>query len=570
MIAGSWARPGAPARDRRRHRRGRQVLVALLAGVAAAVLTPAVGQGQEAGRTPQYQGSMGWVTVGDQQAYRLALRPELTAGPWAAALDLELLLDANGGVKATGWQFGTGAAAANSLLRKVYYVRYGKPDGPAFVRLGALDDVSLGYGLIVSGYRNTLEYPGVKKTGLQFALRRLGGSALAVEGLVGNVQDLEHGGGLMALRFSRPILGGVEVGLTGAVDLNQYAGLLDSDGDGYPDVNDAFPTRKDQSLDNDGDGVPDDRDSDDDNDGGIDIDPGSGLSTTAVDALLDLQQRYGADALPLDATVERVIPFNRDRVGHDRFGMVGLDASLPLLKQRAGLDLRLYGQMAVLLDDSDRMSAAEAAKQGVVPGNRRAHGWGAAAPGLALKAGPLRSQLELRHFGGDFRAAYFDNLYEVDRVRINEATGQAQSKDATLTRDQAVSGVFGQAGADLLGLVEATGSYQYLGGAERPEQQLTGSARLTERLASQVPHLTQARAYYQKANIGTRLDRDGTPGSHDGFFEPSEDTFYGYLVGCRMSGGVSLVWDHRYVYARGSDQRLERHRLMTIETVFDF
>jgi hypothetical protein len=570
MVTGKGTRPGVNTGDQRRHGGPGQCLVALLAALAAAVVTPAVSRSQDAGHEPQYQGSMGWVTVGSQQAYRLALRPELTAGPWAAALDLELLLDANGGVKATGWQFGTGAAAANSLLRKVYYVRYGKPDGPTFVKLGALDDVSLGYGLIVSGYRNTVEYPGVKKTGLQFALHRVGGSVVAIEGLVGNVQDLEHGGGLMALRVSRPVVGNLEVGVTGAVDLNQYAGLLDSDGDGYPDVNDAFPTQKDQSLDNDGDGVADDRDSDDDNDGGIDIDSGSGLSTAAVDALLDLQQRYGDDSLPLDATVERVIPFNRDQVRRDRFGMVGLDANLPLLKQRRGLDLRLYGQMAVLIDDGDGMSATEAARQGVVPGNRRAHGWGAAAPGLALTAGPVNGQLELRHFRGDFRAAYFDNLYEVDRVRINEATGQAQSKDATLTRDQAVSGVFGRAGADLLGLVEASGSYQYLAGAKRPEQQLTGSARLAERLAAQVPHLTQARAYYQKANIGTRLDRDGTPGSHDGFFEPSEDTFYGYLIGCRMSGGVSLVWDHRYVYARGSDQRLERHRLMTIETVFDF
>ncbi|MEI8259764.1 MAG: hypothetical protein WCJ30_29210, partial [Deltaproteobacteria bacterium] len=68
--------------------------------------------------------------VKDPGESRLALRPEVPLGKWGAALDLELLLDAQGGVSATGWQFGTGTAAANSLLRKIYYVRYGQPGEP--------------------------------------------------------------------------------------------------------------------------------------------------------------------------------------------------------------------------------------------------------------------------------------------------------------------------------------------------------------------------------------------------------------------------------------------------------
>jgi hypothetical protein len=37
-----------------------------------------------------------------------------------------------------------------------------------------------------------------------------------------------------------------------------------------------------------------------------------------------------------------------------------------------------------------------------------------------------------------------------------------------------------------------------------------------------------------------------------------------------MASGVSIVWDTRYVFARGADLHLERQKIMTIETVFTF
>ena len=56
----------------------------------------------------------------------------------------------------------------------------------------------------------------------------------------------------------------------------------------------------------------------------------------------------------------------------------------------------------------------------------------------------------------------------------------------------------------------------------------------------------------------------------DGFFASTEDTFYGYEVGLAMGNGVAILWDTRYLFARRADLRLERRKIMTIETVFSF
>ncbi|MEW6755666.1 MAG: hypothetical protein AB1505_32515 [Candidatus Latescibacterota bacterium] len=517
---------------------------------------------------PHLTGSLGSVTVGDEQFYRMSFRPEIPLGPWGVALDLELFLDQQGGISSRGWEFGTATETVSSLLRKIYYVRYGRPHEEIYAKVGALDNVTLGYGLILADYRNTLEYPGIKKTGLEFKLRNLGGSGIGVEGMVNNVQDFQQGGPVVGLRAFGQVLGPLELGISYVTDVDQYGGLLDSDDDGFPDAVDAFPDDEDRALDNDGDGQPDELDLDDDNNGAVDADAGSGLSAALQQRLRDLNTEFGP-AFPVDTQVQRRTPFNDERVDRDPFSMVGLDAAYPITRS-AQLTVSLYGQVALIADDDDDLDPQVAVSQGVQPGNRKAKGWGLAAPGVLVRTGPLTAQLEFRRFAEDFEARHFDNLYEVDRVRIDPATGLAQPKDARLGRSESVAGVYGHAATDLGQLVLASASYQYLTGADDPEQYLIASAALSEEVLGRVPRLTLARAYYQKENIGRGLNEEGEQGSSDGFFEPTEDMLYGYEIGLEMSGGVSLVWDTRYVFERGADRDLDRRQITSIQTVFVF
>jgi hypothetical protein len=514
---------------------------------------------------PQYSASMGSVTVQDQQLYRLSLRPEIPLGKLGIAFDIELFIGEDGDFDGRGWSFDTTAETFDTFLRKIYYVRYGQPGDPVFVRVGALDRVTLGYGLIMDRYRNTLQYPGVKNTGVRFQLEGLGGGAFGVEGVISNLQDLENGGALAGLRLYHQPMPKLQVGLTYVVDLDQYAGLLDRDGDGYPDDVDAFPKNPDLALDNDGDGVEDDLDADDDNDGVIDIDAGSGLASEVIDGLVALE----GSGFEVDRDVQRRVPFNKKRVGSDPFGILGLDAGYHLLEEEQ-LSLTIYGQMAVMIDDDDALDAAAADSQGVAPGNRKAEGFGIMAPGVWAKAGPFDARLEYRYFQDDIDAGYFDNLYDLDRARIDVATGRAQAKDATLGRGESLNGVYGRLVTDLFGLAQGAADYQHMVGADQPKRQVHAEAELSPRVLEMVPRLQRASAYYQKNNIGARLDADGTPGSEDGFFESTEDTFYGYEVGFEMSGGVGVVWDTRYLFVRAADGRIDRRKVMSIETVFRF
>ena len=515
---------------------------------------------------PSYIGSMGSVTVGQEQFYRMSFRPDVPIGKWGVALDLELFIEGNGNISTRGWEFGSGTETFDSLLRKIYYVRYGRSDDPVFFKVGALDRVTLGYGLIMADYRNTLQYPGVKKTGLQFRLEEIGGSSFGIEGILNNVQDFQEGGALLGARAFGQIGGKLELGLTYVTDLDQYSGLRDGDDDGVPDEVDAFPDNANRALDNDGDGVPDELDSDDDNDGVIDVDVLSGFNTEISSALFGLNADFG-DAFPVDQRVNRRKPFNKDQVGRDTFSILGLDLGYPLAQNKT-LALKLYGQLALLLDDEDALSDFDAQQQGVFPGNRKAEGFGIAAPGLWLDVGPLNGQIEFRHFRDDFDARYFDEIYELDRARLDLASGRARSKDAHLIRGADLNGVFGRLGAELGQYLDASASYQYLTGQDDPKQQLIGYAALSSKLLEQIPRFTRASAYYQKNNIGTSLNANGD--DKDGFLESTEDTFYGYEIGLEMAGGAAVLWDTRFVFERGADQRLVRRKIMTIETVFHF
>lgn len=520
---------------------------------------------QEQPTAPSYSGSMGSVTVGQEQFYRLSFRPDIPIGRLGIALDVELFVEADGGISARGWEFGSATETFDSFLRKIYYLRYGRPDDAIFFKIGALDQVTLGYGLIMADYRNTLQYPGIKKTGLQFRLENFGGTNFGVEGVVNNVQDFQEGGALLGIRaFARPG-GKLELGLTYATDLDQYSGLRDGDSDGVPDEVDAFPDNANRALDNDGDGVPDELDSDDDNDGIIDVDGQSGFNADIASVLVGLNADFGDDDFPVDRRVDRRKPFNKDQVGRDSFSILGFDAGYPLAEGEA-LTLKLYGQFALLLDDEDALSNFEAQQQGVEAGNRKAEGFGIAAPGLWLDTGPFNGQLEFRHFRDDFDARYFDELYELDRAHLDVASGRARSKDARLNRDDDLSGVFGRLGTTLGQYLHASASYQYLTGANDPKQQLIGYASLSKKMLEQIPRFTHARAYYQKNNIGTRLNENGI--GKDGFLESTEDTFYGFEIGLGMAGGTAVLWDTRYVFDRGADKRLIRRKIMSIETVF--
>lgn len=464
--------------------------------------------------------AVGTVTLEGKQWQRISFRPDIPVGPFGVALDVELFLDQKGNISKRGWDFSTGGATRETILRKIYYVRYGKPSEPIFMKVGALDDVTLGYGLIVDGYTNALEYPSVKRIGFQGDVRI---GRFGLQWVVNDLDDIFTGGPWFAARASAPILWKLRVGGTFAMDINQFAGLKDRDGDDVPDAIDPFP---------------------DDGTAWTNTDADSAYGDYIPDYRVVKGDTVWVDTLDIDGNnvydrgeyrnLRGPEPFKKSE-NRDGIAIVGLDFGYPILEGPVKLDL--YGQAAKFLMVE------------------RGGGWGFAAPGLRLVAGPLMARLEYRNFQGRFRPEYFDDMYELERARVDGDS--VVPKEARLDT-VSLKGVFGKAVLRVMDVASIRASYQYLTGRKK-DQRFYVDGEASEALLRQVPRLGELSAYYHKDHITKEA----------GFFDPTPNTIYGYRIGFKIGDGVQLVWHTHYEYT-GTPQNPKRHRYVTVETEVKF
>jgi hypothetical protein len=477
------------------------------------------------------QAGYGTVTIGDAQWQRFSFRPDIPIGKFGVGLDLELFLDNTGKISKEGWDFSNRNQSFDTILRKIYYVRYGKPQDTSYLRAGALEEVSLGYGLIMDNYCNTLNYPGDKKVGVVFGVENIGTFGLGIQGMMNSLGDLKNRGAVVGGRVSArpftlseiPILDRVTFGAAVVRDVNQFAGLKDSDNDGYPDFEDGFPDNRKLWLDTDHDGL-------------TDYTSASPSDTAFVDPDADgdnLTDYWWTDGTNkgFDRDIKRSVLIN---VKNNRNGVsiYGFDAGIPLLE--GPVDLNLYGQYAKI----------------------NSGGWGIALPGFQVTSGGFRGRIEYRHFSGRFRPNYFDNLYENERVNL--IGGQIVTKFMALP-DVTLNGVYGQAQYSLSNFARIRATYQNMSGEKR-FQDLTVKAEILENILSLIPKISIAEAYF----FNTYVDS-----SHK-ITDITANTLYGTRVGIGISPSISIVWNTRYTFTPKDPTGTTgfvRHRFVSIETV---
>jgi hypothetical protein len=137
------------------------------------------------------------------------------------------------------WSFGrdqTGlynqiADASRDVLLKIKYIEYGKQRDPFFVKVGNLDDITIGHGLIMRNFANDADFPAVRHIGLNFGLDGGGGG---FEAMVSDVAPDIVGGtitppDIMGARlYIRPIPGfRAALGVSAIVDLNPARDFFD-------------------------------------------------------------------------------------------------------------------------------------------------------------------------------------------------------------------------------------------------------------------------------------------------------------------------------------------------------
>ena len=471
---------------------------------------------------------VGSATIDGTIYNQVALRPELSFGKLGIGLDLVMYIDNQGNIREDEWD------EASDIIDKFLFIRWGQKSDPFWFKWGSLNNVTIGYGGLLAGYSNMMEFPSVRKVGINTGMSF---GSFGGELFLSNMKDFSRGGTLMGLRGTYKLSDAIPLtfGLNFIMDMNQFSGLKDVDEDTYPDIFDDFPTDKDYWNDTDGDGIADVNGGTKEPENGWDID-GDG------DNILD-----SADN---DLTLKPT-PFSLKDNKATAQGFA-FDLGYPILKGKS-LSLEAYMEYNKLIFPAVAGDAYYSRKA--------MGGTGITVPGIrASLFSFLNVSFEYRIKQGFFAPQFFDGSYDLSRVvaEFSDSTTIIRTKDQLILVDSSnTSGMYGSASANLFNLVSFNASYASMKG--EGDVELNSFNAMFDINAENIPKLSVAQAYYQRNNDKNPFD----------FGNPSMNTLFGYKVGYEVSKGVSLIWDFRQYY-RDTGSGLEPVKQTIIETAFNF
>lgn len=167
----------------------------------------------------------------------LKLAPELAIGKIGIGLDLTVNYRFTGG--ATGNEFevrpedwvpdpDAGRGFFALYLPKIQYVRYAQKGDPLYLKLGSIEDGTLGNGFIMAGYANTLYLPETRLFGMSFDIdgRLFGFPYVGIETFVSNLAAFDILGSRLYARplvdLEIPVVSNLQVGTTVVADRDPY------------------------------------------------------------------------------------------------------------------------------------------------------------------------------------------------------------------------------------------------------------------------------------------------------------------------------------------------------------
>ncbi len=181
----------------------------------------------------QYQGLMndqsyvgggaGVTWIDGNPFYTFRVFPEFALGKFGVGLDLKLEVSPEGNLRSENFN------TFSDYMSVIRYVRYGHKKDPLYVRVGALDNATLGHGSIMYLYNNSLSYDN-RKIGVQadvdfntFGLETVYSTfgEAGILGVRGFVRPLQY------THFGKiPVIGRIEFGASYVADFNKYADVV--------------------------------------------------------------------------------------------------------------------------------------------------------------------------------------------------------------------------------------------------------------------------------------------------------------------------------------------------------
>ncbi|MCK9482977.1 MAG: FecR family protein [Candidatus Marinimicrobia bacterium] len=465
---------------------------------------------------------LGSVTIDGKIYNQIALRPEFRLGKLGIRLDIAFYMDEDGNIRENEWD------EFSDYLDKIYYVRWGQQGDPFFAKAGALDDVSMGYGILLNGYSNTTEYPQVRKVGVHTGMQ---GDKMGWEAFMANVKEIT-GPGLMAGRFTyKPISSlPLVLGTTVVADVYPYKGLPDADEDDVADALDLYPDADDNKV--------------------LDT-----LKTNFSLTQRDFLRNSGFN-IPNETIVQNGITrlSDYDRLLH---GAISVDAGIPILNKKF-LSLLVYGQAATFIPVED---SALVFSNGTYTREAFTPGFGFAIPGVKIGLFKIANlTVEYRYAGKNFLFNYFDKAYDYERVQIRD--NEIYTKQQMALMQEQMQGVYGAFNVNVLNYIILGSYYQHMFAQTSETRSFMATASLPK---GKIPKLADAVAFYQRNNDENPFE----------FKKPSENTILGYKIGFELGGGAVIYYKFQRTYrdfdGNGTiDPKKEAISLTTIETGFSF
>ncbi len=185
---------------------------------------------------------IGSVTIDGRTYSKLTLNPHIQVGRLRAGLYLPIiytnnLFDPDDWHKPGGnneWSFGTDQEKPvdmaldflTDLSLKIRYIEWGQQRDPFFFKVGNLNNMTVGHGILMMNYANDADFPAVRRVGLNLGIDRGG---FGIESVVNDVARPEIFGGRV---FFRPIGENfpLAVGISGITDISPASGIPEDTG----------------------------------------------------------------------------------------------------------------------------------------------------------------------------------------------------------------------------------------------------------------------------------------------------------------------------------------------------
>ena len=180
---------------------------------------------------PVFTGAFGSATINDKIYNQFSIRPEFAFEKFAMGLDIYFYFDENGELYSKNWNFSSSKSTLQTIVDKIYYVRWGQPDDDMYFRIGSLPTITLGHGSLVSNYSNSTDYPRVRRTGFNFKKKINNYTLEIIHSNLKNIFEPAVFGINNTFDFSNQL----KLNVALVADFNQQKGLVDSDSDGVPD-----------------------------------------------------------------------------------------------------------------------------------------------------------------------------------------------------------------------------------------------------------------------------------------------------------------------------------------------